>query len=390
MSASHARASAPDAREEAAIREIAALLGEMVRRDCPAGTLARRDAHAKHHGLVRGVFRVDADVPPELRHGLFADARTYPAWIRFSNGAPHVQSDRKRDQRGMAIKLVDVPGEKVLEDEQDAPTQDFVLASCPRFFIRSVADYLPFTRAAVKAPAIRVLGFFFGWNPFRWRLHELRALLGSLGRATSPLTTRYWSQTPYRLGPLAVKYSARPLAAPPVHAEADASADFLREVMAGQLGRGPAVFEFLVQVQADPGRMPIEDSTVEWRESDAPFRRVATITIPLQRFDSDAQMALAEQLSFTPWHTRPEHAPLGGINRVRRVVYETISRLRHDLNGIVRREPRSLEIDPELITPRDGPRDAAADTQQPVAEVSPRAARTRSANTEKPRARRCS
>ncbi|MEO7273738.1 MAG: hypothetical protein ABIX28_13495 [Vicinamibacterales bacterium] len=36
----------------------------------------------------------------------------------------------------------------MLPDEADAVTQDFVLASYPRFFIRSVEDYVAFTRAA--------------------------------------------------------------------------------------------------------------------------------------------------------------------------------------------------------------------------------------------------
>lgn len=349
MHASDAGTSAPDAREDAAIREIATLLAEKVRHDAAASGLARRDAHPKHHGLVRATFRVDASVPDDLKHGLFAAPHVYDAWIRFSNGAPRRQPDAKRDQRGMAIKLVGVPGEKVLDDEREATTQDFLLASSPRFFVRSVADFLSFTRAAVKTPAFRVFGFFFGPNPFRWRLYELNALMGSLGRATSPLATSYWSQAPYRLGPLTVKYAVRPLSAPPVPGTDRRSPDFLREAMADALGRGPAVFEFLVQVQRDPDRMPVEDSTVEWSEREAPFCRVATITVPPQAFGSDAQMALAEHLSFTPWHTRPEHAPLGGINRARRVVYETISRLRHDLNGVVRREPTSLEIDPELI-----------------------------------------
>ena len=37
------------------------------------------------------------------------------------------------------------------------------------------------------------------------------------------------------------------------------------------------------------------------------------------------------------------HRPLGGINRLRRTVYETISRLRHDLNGIPRAEPAAAD-----------------------------------------------
>jgi catalase len=337
----------PDSR---AIREIAEILVRTVRRDYPPGTLARRDAHPKHHGCVRAEFRIDQDVPADLRHGIFADVRAFPAWIRFSNGSPRAQPDSRRDQRGMAIKLMEVPGPKVLEDERDAPTQDFVLANYPRFFIKSISDYVEFARAAAKQPPFRVLGFFLGWNPIRWKLHELGALVSSLQHADSPLAMRYWSQTPYRLGPHAVKYSARPIASP-----ADASQhvvnrtradNFLRQAMIDHLKRQPAVFEFLIQRQADQTSTPIDDSTVEWPETIAPFRRVATITIPVQQFDSPEQLAFAEHISYTPWHTLPVHEPLGEINRTRRVAYQTISRLRHEMNGVPRREPHSLTIEP--------------------------------------------
>ncbi len=86
--------------------------------------------------------------------------------------------------------------------------------------------------------------------------------------------------------------------------------------------------------------MSIEDSTIEWRERDSPFVPVARITIAPQRFDSLDQLAFCENLSFTPWHGLPAHRPLGGINRVRRIIYEAISELRHALNEAPRQEPQ--------------------------------------------------
>ena len=340
------RDSSPTVGEEAAIRAIADVISATVRHDYPPGTLARRDAHPKHHGCVRAEFRVDGEVPADLRHGLFAQPRAYPAWIRFSNGSPTVQADARRDQRGMAIKLLEVQGEKILDNERHERTQDFVLASFPRFFITDVEHYVAFSRAAAKKPSIRLLEYYFARMPWRWRVHEFRTLAASLQPAANVLALRYWSQTPYRLGPHAVKYSARPIGAAPAANSATARRrpDFLREIMAEQLRDRSAMFEFLVQRQAEG--MSIEDSTVEWDEARAPFRRIATITIPPQDFQSPAQLTLAEQISFTPWHSLPEHAPLGGVNRVRRVVYERISRLRHDLNGVPRREPTSLDLDP--------------------------------------------
>jgi hypothetical protein len=333
--------------DDSAIHHIAEMVVASVRREYPPGTLARRDAHPKHHAVLRATFTVADDVPPELRYGVFAASASYPAWIRFSNGSPSPQPDRRRDQRGMAIKLLQVPGEKMLASERDALTQDFILSSSPRFFIRSVSDYVDFTRAATRKPSFRVLSYFFRGAPWRWRIHELRALVASLQRTDDVLSLRYWSQTPYRLGPHVVKYSARPVgrgtAGGPVRP--GSSPDFLRETMAVRLATEPAAFEFLVQRRTDPASMPIEDATIEWDEARAPFARVATITIPVQRFESEAQMRLAEQISYTPWHTLPEHEPLGGINRTRRVVYEAVSRVRHELNGTARKEPVSLEVD---------------------------------------------
>ena len=334
---------------------IVAALVAMLDREYPPGTTVRRDAHPKHHGLVRAAFVV-GEVPADLRHGVFEAPARYDAWIRFSNGSPRVQPDRRRDQRGMAIKLLAVAGEKLLDDERHATTQDFVLASSPRFFIREAGDYAAFTRAASSGSAIRVLGYFLGPNPLRWRLHELRALAGSLQRTSDLLQARYWSQVPYRLGPHVVKYSARPAAGQPHNLPeggpaGDQDPDFLRKRLAARLKASEARFEFLVQRRLDPGRMPLEDATVEWPEALSPFERVATIEIGRQVFDRPELNALAEQLSFTPWHTLPAHEPVGAVNRIRRAVYGALSRHRHQRNGVVPAEPVDLTVDPALAVP---------------------------------------
>ena len=58
--------------------------------------------------------------------------------------------DREADLHGMAIKLLGVEGEKVLESEKEAPTQDFVLVDQPVFFIRDLADYVPFSEQVFR------------------------------------------------------------------------------------------------------------------------------------------------------------------------------------------------------------------------------------------------
>ncbi|HZR21978.1 MAG TPA: hypothetical protein VFA59_00230, partial [Vicinamibacterales bacterium] len=171
------------------------MVSDAARRDA----IYRRDAHPKHHGVVKAWFTVADNVPEELRHGIFAMPQTFAAWIRFSNGAPTVNRDSFPDVRGFAIKLMGVPGAKLSDDEHF--TQDFLLASAPRFFIRSLDDYLVFSRQVLKKPAIRVLGFFFGLNPRKWRRYEFSALRQTSIRIPNVLTQRYWSQSAYRLGP---------------------------------------------------------------------------------------------------------------------------------------------------------------------------------------------
>lgn len=84
--------------------------------------------------------------------------------------------------------------------------------------------------------------------------------------------------------------------------------------------------------------MPVEDVTVEWKESESPFIPVATIEIDRQ--DIAAQNSeFCENLSFSPWHALLEHEPVGGLNRARKIVYQNISRYRRCSNGKFFGEP---------------------------------------------------
>jgi len=323
--ASHGETIPPE--EAAAIQTIVASIAQTVR-NAAQGAPARRDAHPKAHGCVRASFTVLPDLPLPLRTGVFQTPRRFDAWIRFSNGNGKPQPDRIGDGRGMAVKLLDVA-------ESPSGTQDFIMINAPAFFVRNAADYVAFQTAT---PPWRF--FFPGLNPFDFRLHELlvaRAIAGQT--VTNPLNIRYWSMVPILCGDAACKFSARP-AAPLSNFVATDTDDYLHANLAAQLAQGPAAFDFMVQLQTDPVAMPVEDPTIAWSETAAPFTPVARITIDPQEFDSPAQRAFCENLSFTPWHGVPAHRPLGGINRVRRIVYETVSALRHQLNGAPRQEPQ--------------------------------------------------
>jgi hypothetical protein len=340
---------------------IAATLAYQVRRDHEPHRLpARRDAHPKHHGTVEAELIVDAGIPEELRHGVFATpGRRYQAWIRFSN-AFRVRHDMERDARGIAIKLLGIS-----PDEPQA-TQDFLMVTHSAFFAANAADFLEFPAAVgstgpKSAAALRAIRFFFRLRPpFRFRWRAFRAFGKTRIRASSPLAIRYFSQTPYRCGPHEVKFSVRPSVAPsaaqrfrfwmrtlpwrfrPISFLKSATPEnFLRDELYRALEADTVTFDFLVQRRTDPDRMPIDNASVIWSERRSPFVKVATLRLPRQALTAAAlaeRLEFSEHLSFTPWHTLA-HEPLGSINRARRIVYETISSLRHEMNAKARREP---------------------------------------------------
>jgi hypothetical protein len=121
------------------------------------------------------------------------------------------------------------------------------------------------------------------------------------------------------------------------------SDNYLREAMIKALRQEDVIFDFMVQLQRDPHRQPIEDPSIGWKEKESAFIPVAELRILRQEFDSEAQLRFADVLSFTPWHSLPEHRPLGGINRTRKAMYQELSRLRQRLNGVEHYEPTGDE-----------------------------------------------
>jgi hypothetical protein len=329
----------PTPDEASAIQAIEQMNRQRVEQDFQAGDrTARRDAHAKHHGCVKGEFIVASGIPEEMKVGVFKEpGKKFTACIRFSNASGNVaQPDTKGDGRGMAVKLLGVEGEKLIQDEKK--TQDFIMVNHPVFLIRNLQDYVEFFAAIAAAKGNIPLKFFLpGFNPLKWRLKELMiARTIQSKKIVSPLEIQYWSMTPYKFGDKAIKFSAKPSADNISGKDISDSPNYLREVMVEHLNTKGASFDFLIQFQTDAEKMPIEDSSIEWK---SPFHKVATIEIPPQKFDSPEQMEFCENLSYNPWHALPEHQPLGNTNRARKPIYESISNLRHGLNNVARVEP---------------------------------------------------
>lgn len=302
-------------------------------------TRVLRDAHAKAHGCVKAQVTVLQNLVPELRHGVLAEpGKTWQAWMRLSNGNAYPQFDSARDARGMAIKLLDVPGDKLLSSKATAANQDFVMFNHPVFFVRDVAEYKQ--NFAAQASGQKIQAFFPSWDPRTWEIRHLIIALKTLAPAPdSPVSATYNSIAPFKLGPHNIKYRVvpDPQSCPPYQLPEQNTAlpNFLRNALYQQLSldRVPACFALQVQRQNADYYMPIEDTSVQWSEDISPFETVATVRVEPQDFDTREQNLACDNLSFNPWHALPEHRPIGGINRLRKAVYEAVSVYRHQRNA---------------------------------------------------------
>jgi hypothetical protein len=267
---------------------------------------------------VHAEFTVLDGLPKEHRVGLFSEARTYQAWIRFASASS--QTDREKDVRGMAIKVSGVSGDNLTAGET---TQDFVLNSHPVLVAGNSTDFFALLKAIEAGGLQRALYFI---------AHPKSALIGLQARQnpTSHLDIPYWSTTPYLFGQgRAVKYIARPCSQTTSPKPATLTDTYLHDALRTHLQQSDACFDLMIQFQTDSRTMPIEDATVEWKESASAYHPVARIRIPRQDIEDPDRTRLCEDVGFNPWYCLTAHRPLGSLNRARRDIYRAMADFRH-------------------------------------------------------------
>ncbi len=298
----------------------------------PDGQTMKRDAHPKTHGLVQAKLIVEPMLPQEFRQGIFAQEREYDALVRFSSALQDVSPDMLMQPHGMAIKVLGVEGPKLLEGHENATTQDFVMINHPVFFTGKLSSYVELFQA--QAGDQKDLMAFAKNNPDVIRITaEMTA-----NKCHNPLAVQYWSQTPYKFGNHVSKYSLRPLSGAENKRPDSMLPDYLRTAMVETIKNNEVRFEFLVQLQKDVKKQPLEDPTVVWDPADTQPIRVATLVIPKQDISGDRNLQVAENLSYSVWHSIQAHKPLGAINRARGVIYKAGAEQRREANGVEQRE----------------------------------------------------
>ncbi len=326
--------------EEQHIQQIIDELKAFTRENWLPGS-AQRFGNTKTFGILRAEFTVLPGLPDHLARGLFKEPKTYPAWVRFSGPGPYAPPDLEDfGQCSVGIKVMGVPGEKLLDDEQQ--TQDLILVSPASFVTPNIKENAKMqTWVRAKAPLVYAI------KPGDTHLlHLFMQLLYSPMQA-NPLEIPYYSNVPFLLGnDQAVQYSLRPTQPASTRIPIRPTENYLREAMVRTMQHGDQTLDFCVQVQTDAHRMPLEDATVKWPEKLSPYVAVARLRLPRQRFDSDEQLRFADVLRYNPWHSRREHRPLGNSNRARRRMYAELAELRQQMNSVTPVEPTGDESFP--------------------------------------------
>jgi hypothetical protein len=301
-----------------------------------------RGGNTKTHGIVRAEFVVRDDLPEHMRRGIFAEPKTYRAWVRFSGPGPYVTPDI--DDVGfmsMSIKLMGIPGPKLLDDEEH--TQDLLGVSTPTFVT-------PNTKANARLQywSYRNAPIFYFLDPRDSHVLDSVMQLLWTKTQTSPLEGDYFGCVPYLLGEgQAMQYAfltRRKKRSRVPRLPRRPPDNYLRDAMVRTLAEQDVEFDVVLQVQTDPHKMPIENNAVLWPTKLSPRVPAAVVRIPKQTFDSPAQLDFARVLTYNPWHCIAEHRPLGNQSRARKRMYYELSRLRQRMNQVEHYEPTGDEV----------------------------------------------
>lgn len=321
---------------------------------------ALRSVHAKSHGILRGTLTVLDSVPPAYAQGLFAQPGSYDVVARLSTTPGDILDDKVSTPRGMAIKIVGVAGERVDGSEQDT-TQDFVMVNGPVFAAPTAKKFSANLKLLApttdKAPKLKVAlsAVLRGAERALEAVGGESATLKSLGGhpATNPLGETYFTQAPILYGAYMAKVSLAPIS-PGLTALTDAPVelhdthDGLREAIKAHFAQDGGEWELRVQLCTDIEKMPIEDSSVEWKQEDSPYVAVARLSMAPQAGWNEALSKLVDDgMRFNPWHALAAHRPIGSIMRVREAAYAMSSAFRFERSGVQQVEPRDLNAWPK-------------------------------------------
>jgi hypothetical protein len=277
-----------------------------------------RVLHRKQQLGLQATLDVLEGLPAHAAHGLFVRSHRYEALVRLSNGGADKVADAKPDVRGFSIAVLGVRGESALGGP--ATHQDFALIQHPAFAYAKTDEFVGLVMHATRGlPAL--LKYLVGRYGWAGALQQVKRFAKTLGKPFKGFAAEtFHSAAPIACGPYAARVRLRPVdrAAAPAQGKAWA------QDMARRLSAGAITYDLQLQFFTDEATTPIEDASVDWPESAAPYVTVARLNLLKQNTDSAAGLALSERTEtaiFDPWAALAAHRPLGEVMRARKVVY---------------------------------------------------------------------
>ncbi|KAL2419745.1 hypothetical protein ABEF95_006638 [Exophiala dermatitidis] len=333
--------------EEEDIKAVADMVNEIQKaqwnshRHCYTGT------HARTQGIVKGTLSTEPNLPAHLKQSMFAEEREWPVLCRYSSepGDPGLD-DRIPQPRGFAMKVFDVHGEHFDAGEDlHLSTQDIEFNSTPALDLADAKTTREIINLRIK----------FGNNQAELYKQldarkdtELQKARDAV-RNTHLESTRQYSQTAYRYGDHVIKYCLVPNTetqrrlydetVKPVD-----GSDILHRWLQNFHREHDAEYLFQVQLCENLEDQPVEYAGKVWDPEKYPWQTVARLTIPKQdSFNYALKCFWEDRLRVDPWLGLKSLEPLGGPNRLRKVVYPASSALRRKMNATTEFHIQSLD-----------------------------------------------
>jgi len=344
-----------DPNENAIFEELSRTMQHITRTMASHYRHAYRPVHAKSHGVLVGTLTIHSNLAEHLKQGLFANPASYPAILRFSTNPGDLLADSVSSPRGLAIKILNVPGEMV-PFHSGNNTQDIVCVNAKAFGTPNAAGFLEQIKLLDKTleypegvkQAVSTVA-----RSTNTILRAIGIHSGSLDNIGHPYThilgETFSTIAPIRYGDYVAKLAVVPSSdnlkeLTGKHIDAGHGFNALEELIREFFKDKTATWEIQSQLALDDGTTPIEDASKQWPEDKSSYQAVATLTVhPQESYSNARQIFVDEQLSFSPWHALAAHQPLGGIMRSRRVAYEEAQQFRAERNLRPHVEPRSIE-----------------------------------------------
>ncbi len=203
--------------EQATIQELNETFDKILDTTAKDYGHAVRSVHAKAHGILQGTLTVASGLPPELAQGMFAKPGEHTVFMRLSTNAGDILPDAISLPRGLALKVLDVDGERLPGAE--GRTQNFVMINGPVFQAKTADKFLGSlkklagTTDKMEGVKTAMSSVMRGVSSALETVGIESPTIQSMGGAPNvdPLGETYYSVTPFRYGDYIAKFAVVPV-----------------------------------------------------------------------------------------------------------------------------------------------------------------------------------